>query len=131
MYSVFLCLLLFHHRQFGAREGYVPPSPATQFMMSPQANSQAAAYYAHAYGSGAYSASPGFHGWRQPRDAKNTLIAKQRPSPDKAEDKPVKAEDLTPPPTVRKVTERGERLNSPATVQTVETTAESESIVET
>jgi hypothetical protein len=27
-------------------EAYVPPSPATQFMMSPQANAQAAAYYA-------------------------------------------------------------------------------------
>lgn len=101
-------------------------------MMSPQANSQAAAYYAHAYGNGAYGVSPSRRGWRQPRDAKNTLIAKRRPSPDKAGDKPEKAEVVTPPPTVRKVTEHGgERVTSPATVQTMETMAESESIVET
>jgi hypothetical protein len=100
-------------------------------MMSPQANAQAAAYYAHAYGSGAYGVSHGRHGWRQPHDAKNTSIAKQRLSPDKAGDKPMKAEVVTPPPMVRKVTERGERVTSPATVQTVETMAESESIVET
>jgi hypothetical protein len=66
------------------------------------------------------------------------LIAKQRPSPDKAVDKPEKAvdkpekaEDVTPPPMVRKVTEHGgERVTSPATVQTMETVAESESIVD-
>lgn len=34
----------YYHRQYGARGGYAPPSPATQFLMSPQANSQAAAY---------------------------------------------------------------------------------------
>jgi hypothetical protein len=94
-------------------------------MMSPQANSQAAAYYAHTYGSGAYGVSTSR--WRQPRDAKNST--EQRRTPEKAEDMRDKTQDVTPPPTVRKVTEQGaDRVTSPATVETM---AESESVVET
>jgi hypothetical protein len=96
-------------------------------MMSPQANSQAAAYYAHTYGSGAYGHSPSRRGWRQPRVGNNFSV--DRRTPNKVGDKPDTTQDVTPPPTVRKVTNHGaDRVTSPATV---ETTAESESVVET
>jgi hypothetical protein len=95
-------------------------------MMSPQANSQIAAYYAHTYGSGAYGVSPSYRGYRQPRVAKNSM--KELRSPEKVEDKPDTTLDVTPPPTVRKVTEQGaDRVTSPVTVETL---AESESVVE-
>lgn len=101
-------------QQYGAREDYVPPSPATQFMMSPQANSQAAAYYAHNYNGGAYGFSPHRRGWRQHHEH---LSIPQ-----------VEKTDVTPPPAVRKVTDSGR--DSPVTATTAETLAESESIVE-
>jgi hypothetical protein len=55
---------------YGAMEGYAPPSPATQFMLShasPQANAQAAAYYAYNYGGTSYYTSPGrpIGSWRK------------------------------------------------------------------
>jgi hypothetical protein len=40
---------------YGAREGYGPPSPATQFMMSPQAN------FAYSYGYGTSPRNPSSH----------------------------------------------------------------------
>mmetsp|Transcript_8071 Transcript_8071/g.12488 ORF Transcript_8071/g.12488 Transcript_8071/m.12488 type:complete len:407 (+) Transcript_8071:67-1287(+) len=39
----------YHYRPRGVRDSYVPPSPATQFMMSPQANPRSAAYFGTNY----------------------------------------------------------------------------------
>ena len=98
--------------QYGNREGYGPPSPATQFMMSPQAS------FAYNYGYGFSPRRPSSH--RKP-SSKPTAVAEEGSS--KTDDtevdksKPVPA---TPPP---KAHSRG----SPATV---ETTAESESLAD-
>lgn len=57
---------------FGASwEGYAPPSPATQFIMSPQANSQAAAYYAYSYPTHC-NMSPHRHGGRRTPSLKSS-----------------------------------------------------------
>lgn len=91
-------------------------------MMSPQASSQAAAYYAHTYGSSAYGASPRRQGWRQPQEVpKNTLEGVPSSNEHNAGDKPEK-DDVTPP---QKVTAEGAESVSSATVETM---AESESI---
>mmetsp|Transcript_31721 Transcript_31721/g.36062 ORF Transcript_31721/g.36062 Transcript_31721/m.36062 type:complete len:830 (-) Transcript_31721:593-3082(-) len=83
---------------YGNRDGLVPPSPATQFMMSPQATSQAAAYYAYNYGASAYYHSPYRSGSR-----------KRIPRVPCAQDDIVKNEEvvrdankMTPPPMIRK-----------------------------
>ena len=116
--------------QYGAREGWAPPSPATQFMMSPQASSQAAAYYAHNYNGGAYGFSPHRHSLRQHRDTRRPPTSGS-PS-DKNGTPPTSNKesntDVTPPPTVRKVTENGSGRDSPVTACTVETLAETESV---
>jgi hypothetical protein len=61
---------------YGAREGYGPPSPATQFMMSPQAN------FAYNYGYGVSPRKSSSHrkrdarnGSNPPADSKNTIKA--------------------------------------------------------
>lgn len=75
---------------YGARDGYAPPSPATQFMMSPQPN------FAPTYG---YTYN------RSPRKKSSS----QAPSPG----------NLTPPPPVRKVVATHDTLReSPTTVGT-------------
>lgn len=101
-------LLLRGYHRYGnymAREGYAPPSPATQFMMSPQPN------FAPGYGYPYGSSPSGSHGSPRKKSSYNT------PNPG----------DLTPPP-VRKVmaTHDGAR-ESPTTVGT---TTETESLHE-
>lgn len=58
----------------GTQGGFAPPSPATQFMMSPQANSQALAYYAY-NNPNHYYMSPHRHGSRRksPRKSQASL----------------------------------------------------------
>mmetsp|Transcript_28267 Transcript_28267/g.43141 ORF Transcript_28267/g.43141 Transcript_28267/m.43141 type:complete len:846 (-) Transcript_28267:225-2762(-) len=75
---------------YGEQDGFVPPSPATQFMMSPQANPQAAAYYAYNYGANGYYHSP----YRSEARKRNQKI--------KSEEAPRTEEKMTPPPVVRK-----------------------------
>lgn len=105
--------------------------------MSPQASSQAAAYYAHNYNGGAYGFSPHRRGWRhQPHDVRNTPSATTSPQDkngvgtkfDHAANGGKEPNTVTPPPIVRKVTEKGRE--SPVTTATVETMAETESILE-
>ena len=112
--------------QYGAREGYVPPSPATQFMMSPQASSQAAAYYAQNYNGGPYGFSPHRHSWRQPHHPSSSPGVTRKLNQTPVKQQPESSSEIvTPPPAVRKVTENGR--DSPVTAETM---AESESIVD-
>jgi len=106
-------------------------------MMSPQASSQAAAYYAHNYNGAVYGFSPHRHGWRQHNEPRRSPTTSASPH-DKNElarkmekvgsGKESAADGVTPPPVVRKVTDNGR--DSPVTAATVETLAETESIVE-
>jgi hypothetical protein len=95
------------------RDGFVPPSPATQFMMSPQANHQAAAYYAYNYST--YYPSPRRTGThrryrRSPPETPPSAIRKDLKSAVKASTAP---EDVS---------------DSEHTAGTAATAAESESI---
>lgn len=100
------------YSHYGAHDGYAPPSPATQFMMSPQQN--------FAYNIG-YGLSPGRQG-RTPR--KRTVVANANAPPlPMAQKTPTlsptattttKNAPLMPPPSVHKGMER----ISPSTVET-------------
>jgi hypothetical protein len=110
---------------FGAaREGYAPPSPATQFMMSPQANSQAAAYYAYSYPTHYYM-SPHRHGGRRTPPHKSSPAPSHNGNKEellqKVEENGV---ELAPHAQICKPAESSGR-SSPATVATM---AESESV---
>jgi hypothetical protein len=114
------------HGSYGAREGWVPPSPATQFMMSPQASSQAAAYYSQSYNGGPYGFSPHRHSWRQPHHPSSSPGVTRKLNQTPVKQQPESSSEIvTPPPAVRKVTENGR--DSPVTAETM---AESESIVD-
>eukprot|EP00546_Thalassionema_frauenfeldii_P012577 CAMPEP_0178906814 /NCGR_PEP_ID=MMETSP0786-20121207/7027_1 /TAXON_ID=186022 /ORGANISM="Thalassionema frauenfeldii, Strain CCMP 1798" /LENGTH=794 /DNA_ID=CAMNT_0020578549 /DNA_START=201 /DNA_END=2585 /DNA_ORIENTATION=+ len=76
---------------YGEQDGYVPPSPATQFMMSPQANPQAAAYYAYNYGANAYYHSP----YRSESRKRNQIVETEEASMNQQK-------MATPPPAVHK-----------------------------
>jgi hypothetical protein len=118
-------LLLNHNVQYNPysqmyREGYMPPSPATQFMMSPQANAQAAAYYA------AYN-HVGYHQYYvSPRrsSARRRTKRTSPPSSTKTEDS-----KIIPPPVIRKVADpiSGPEETSDSDL-TAATAAESESV---
>lgn len=100
----------------GTAEGYVPPSPATQFMMSPQANSQAAAYYAAAAGYNPY-----YHQSPARRSARRRGKRTTPPRSAKKED----STNMTPPPSVIRKTVDAEASDSDHTAATA---AESESV---
>ena len=103
---------LFHNAQYGgggAQEGYGPPSPATQFMMSPQAS------FAYNYG---YGFSPRRPSQNKPGNGSGrrytptsvsppkSAAAHKSPSPSgKRRGGPTttNSSNLTPPPPVRKV----------------------------
>jgi len=84
---------------YGHQDGLVPPSPATQFMMSPQANSQAAAYYAYNYGASAYYHSPYRSGSRK----RISRVPGSQDDSTKNEEVIRDANKMTPPPMIRKV----------------------------
>jgi hypothetical protein len=109
--------LLRHNQYYGygpyggaaTEGGYGPPSPATQFMMSPQAN------FAYNYG---YGFSPGRVDARStPRQNKRTPVKVNTPTA-------ATTDNLTPPHAVHKAVPDRE---SPSTV---ETTTETESLAE-
>jgi len=107
--------------------------------MSPQASSQAAAYYAHNYNGGAYGFSPHRHGWRQqPRDARHAPPSASTSPQEKnvaslhmekaATHNKESSAEVTPPPVVRKVTEK--KASGRDSPNTIDTMAETESVVE-
>ena len=96
-------------------ESYVPPSPATQFMMSPQANAHAAAYYA-AYNQGAFH-SPVRSGRRRSKRGSPPHIHKKQGG------------QVIPPPVVRKIAEEAPKPEDSSDSElTAATLAESESV---
>jgi hypothetical protein len=85
---------------YGARDGYAPPSPATQFTMSPQPS------FAPTYGYPYRTSS------RSPRKKSHQMVSN--------------SVDVTPPPSVRKMgPASGNSRESPTTV---ETTTDSDSL---
>jgi hypothetical protein len=116
-----------HYYPYGSAygEGYVPPSPATQFMMSPQANSQAAAYYA-AYNAGGYNHGY-YHSPRRVTQRRRQKRTPPRSGGSKGKGDPQKDAN-SPPPVIRKA-------NTATTVEagsdsehTAATTPESDSV---
>lgn len=97
-----------HYGHYGARDGYAPPSPATQFMMSTQPNFAPYGY--------SYAQSPGGTG-KSPRKKKSPVAHVKNNS-----------QHLTPPPSVHKVAATNSTLGESPT--TVETTTETESLPE-
>lgn len=77
-----------HHATDGASNGYAPPSPATQFMMSPQGN----ASFAYNYG---YGFSP-----RRPRLSKQLEEPDRSHSPSTVETTAESESDAAPPQPV-------------------------------
>jgi len=116
-----------HYYPYGSAygEAYVPPSPATQFMMSPQANSQAAAYYA-AYNNAA--AGGGYnHGYYHSPRRPNQRRRQKRTPPRSAK----KEHDASsPPPVIRKVIATTAPETSSDSEHTAATTTESDSVAE-
>jgi hypothetical protein len=114
-----------HYYPYGSAygEGYVPPSPATQFMMSPQANSQAAAYYA-AYNAGGYN-----HGYyHSPRRV--TQRRRQKRTPPRSggsNGRDLQKDANSPPPVIRKANTATVEAGSDSE-HTAATTTESDSV---
>lgn len=103
----------------GSQRGFAPPSPATQFMMSPQANSQAFAYYAYNHPNHYYM-SPHRNGSRRKSPRKS-----QGPLPkhvDTSDEHTLKVSETRVetalPPIACKTAEVDERRKSPLTVAT-------------
>ena len=111
-----------HYQAYGQMygEAYMPPSPATQFMMSPQANAQAAAYYAayNQVGLHPFHASPGrSSARRRPKRSSPTNSAKKQ------------VRQMIPPPTIRKISEMTSAAEETSDSElTAATAAESESV---
>jgi hypothetical protein len=113
-----------HYHPYGQMYGetYMPPSPATQFMMSPQANAQAAAYYA-AYNQGGLRA---FHGSPARSSARRRT---KRTSPTSSVKKMQDCQ-VIPPPAIRNIAEMTSAPEESSDSElTAATAAESESIV--
>jgi len=104
-----------HYYSYGygasADGAYVPPSPATQFMMSPQANSQAAAYYAF---------NP-YYSQQSPR--RSVRHRGKGGSPPRAEESKIS----NPPPMIRKTSDADPDISDSEVTCT--TVADSESVV--
>jgi len=101
---------------FGAQEGYAPPSPATQFMMPPQVNSQAAACYAYNF-QNYYYASPHRHGSRRksPRKSPPRASALKDEHLQKVEENRAQVNVSA---IIRKLTESIGERTSPVTIET-------------
>jgi hypothetical protein len=97
-----------HYGHYGARDGYAPPSPATQFMMSTQPNF---APYGYSYGQ-----SPGGTG-KSPRKKKSPVAQVKS-----------NTQNLTPPPSVQKLVATNNTSGESPT--TVGSTTETESLPE-
>jgi len=128
-YADIFLSLVFPKQYGGEGGGYGPPSPATQFMMSPQAS------FAYSYG---YGFSPGRQSGRNtttPRAGRKlppSSLAGESSSKQSTASTPqlhettVGSSSLTPPPAVRKISPQvSTERESPSTV---ETSTESESL---
>ena len=112
-----------HYHPYGQMygEAYIPPSPATQFMMSPQANAQAAAYYA-AYNQG------GLHTFHASPCRSSSRRRTKRTSPTNSAKK--LGRQMVPPPSIRKISEMTSAAEETSDSEvTIATAAESESVV--